>query len=64
MLSDEQFVEIRNLYKLAEESLMEIEREIARNGILDNGLSDSSESFEQGYLNAIECICNILEINI
>ena len=56
--------EIRNLYKESLESLELVENHIKNYGILDNGLSDSTESFEQGYVNAIECVCNILGIKL
>lgn len=64
MLKQEQIQEIKELYYLSKKDLWEIELQLEKYSTLDNGLSDSTESFEQGYVNAIENICNILGIEL
>lgn len=64
MLSDEQMTDLKIAYQTACEELEEIEKNIEKYGILDNGISDATETFEQGYKNALDFIMNLLEIKI
>ena len=61
-VSDKQ--RIRDVYKESLRDLAEVERYIYKHGQLDNGLTDSAESFEQGFVNGIEFVCRILEIEM
>ena len=63
MLSSEQMENIKILYRTAINELNELSIHMEVYGKLDNGLINSSESYEQGYRDAIECMCNILEID-
>ncbi len=55
---------IRDVYRESLRDLEVVENYIYKHGQLDNGLTDSAESFEQGFVNGIEFICRILEIEI
>lgn len=61
-ISKEQLKRILDSYNCNKEDLSNIENYISRNGCLQNGLSEASESFEQGYNNAMEYVFNILGI--
>jgi hypothetical protein len=41
-----------------------VEKHIYKHGQLDNGLTDSAESFEQGFVNGVEFVCRVLKIEL
>ena len=55
---------IRDVYRESLRDLAQVERYIYKHGQLDNGLTDSAESFEQGFVNGIEFVCRILNIEV
>lgn len=55
---------IKELYESAQEDLEEVENQIDEYGILDNGVSDVEETFEQGYVNGVYQVCKILGIDL
>lgn len=64
MITDENITKIKDMYESNKESLALVESTIKRNGVLDSGLSEADESFEQGFNNGIESVCTILGIDL
>lgn len=62
MITAEHVKQLKESYKANKNDLMELKQYIEENGITDNGLTDSTESFEQGYNNALEYVFNMLGI--
>lgn len=63
-ITEEQIKKIKSIYNDNREELSQVRNTIKENGILNNGLSESDESWEQGFNNGIENICSILGINL
>ena len=61
-LTKNQINELKKSYEGNKEDLKNLEMYIRENGITDDGLSDVTESFEQGYNNAMEFVFSILNI--
>lgn len=62
MVTVEHVTKLKEAYKSNKEQLKELEQYINNNGITDDGLTDATESFEQGYNNALEYVFSILGI--
>lgn len=62
-ISAKQMETLKNLYKSNKDSLKELENFISEHGVTDCGLTDATESFEQGYNNAMEQIFNMFGID-
>jgi len=63
-ISDDAIRKIKGAYRSNREELRELENIIDENGITDDGISDVSISFEQGYNNALEFVLTLLAIDI
>lgn len=61
-ISKAQIEEIKALYNTNKGFLDEVEKEFEDCGILQSGCQDISETFEQGYNNALENVFSILGI--
>ena len=61
-ITSEQIRELKESYKDNKASLEELEEYIEENGITDEGLTDVTESFEQGWNNAMEFVFSVLNI--
>lgn len=61
-ITDEQIKKLKEDYKYNKESLEDLENFIEEYGMTDDGLSDVTESFEQGYNNALEFVFSTLGI--
>lgn len=57
-----QIKKIRESYDANKTDLKKLEVCISANGITDDGISDVSASFEQGYNNALEFVFSVLGI--
>lgn len=53
---------LKGTYEANKEDLRELEVCIAKYGVTDDGCSDVTESFEQGYNNAMEFVFKVLGI--
>lgn len=62
MVMEEKVKMLKESYKANKKDLMELKQYIDENGATDDGLTDATESFEQGYNNALEYVFNILGI--
>lgn len=62
MASVKEINRIKELLDSAKEDLKVVEDHIDQYGILDNGVSDSTDTFEQGYVNALEQVLKILGV--
>jgi hypothetical protein len=62
-ITKEQIEKLKSTYEGNKEELKQLEEEIARYDITDSGISDVTESFEQGYNNALEYVFRVLGIN-
>ncbi len=62
IITNEQIKLLKDAYEINKEDLMNLERYIRENGITDDGCTDATESFEQGYNNALEWVFNVLGI--
>lgn len=63
-ITKEQIEELKGTYEANKEDLKEVRRYINKYDILDNGVSEVEETFEQGYNNALEYVFRVLGINI
>lgn len=54
--------ELLNIYESNKEDLKRIKHEIRKYGQTNDGLTDATESFEQGYNNALELVFDKLGI--
>lgn len=63
-ITPKQIAIITGMYQDNKETLAQLEETIRQNGITDDGITDAANSFEQGYNNAIEQLCNVLGIQL
>ncbi len=61
-ITKEQIANLKDAYESNKEELKYIEDYIEEHGMTDNGLTDATESFEQGYNNALEFVFRTLEL--
>ena len=61
-ITSEQIMKLKESYEDNKATLEELEEYIEENGITDEGLSDVTESFEQGWNNAMEFVFSVLGI--
>ena len=62
-IAKEQIAKLKDAYESNKEELKYIEDYIRKWGATDDGLTDATESFEQGYNNALEFVFRVLEEN-
>ena len=62
-ITKEQIAKLKDAYESNKETLREVEEYIEEYGMTDDGLTDATESFEQGYNNALEFVFRVLEEN-
>lgn len=62
VLSVEQVTQLKEVYQSNKEDLKNLEQYIKENGITDDGVIDATNSFEQGWNNALEYVFNVLGI--
>lgn len=62
VLTDKQVDKLKAMYESNKEQLQELEQYIKVNGITDDGVIDATNSFEQGFNNALEQVFNMLGI--
>jgi hypothetical protein len=60
-ITKEQVAKLKDAYESNKEILREVEEHIEEYGMTDDGLTDATESFEQGYNNALEFVFRVLE---
>lgn len=61
-ITREQMERLMSVYNDNKEELNKLEEFINENGITDDGISDVTVSFEQGYNNALEYVFSVLGI--
>lgn len=61
-ITKEQITNLKDAYEGNKEELKYVEDYIKEYGMTDDGLSDATESFEQGYNNALEFVFRILDL--
>ena len=62
-ITNEQIAKLKDAYESNKETLREVEEYIEEYGMTDDGLTDATESFEQGWNNALEFVFRVLEDN-
>ena len=62
-ITKEQIAKLKDAYEGNKRQLKEVEEYIEEYGMTDDGLTDATESFEQGYNNALEFVFRVLEEN-
>ena len=62
-ITKKQIAKLKDAYEGNKEELKYIEDYIRKWGATDDGLTDATESFEQGYNNALEFVFRVLEEN-
>ena len=62
-ITTEQITKLKDAYESNKEELKYVEDYIKKWGATDDGLTDATESFEQGYNNALEFVFRVLEDN-
>ena len=63
-ITKEQIEQLKGTYEANKEDLKQLDNDLEKYGYaLDNGISDVTESFEQGYNNALEYVFRVLGIN-
>ena len=62
-ITKEQIAKLKDAYESNKETLREVEEYIEEYGMTDSGLADATESFEQGWNNALEFVFRVLEDN-
>ena len=62
IITNEQIILLKDAYESNKEDLRNLERYIREGWITDDGCIDVTESFEQGYNNALEWVFNVLGI--
>lgn len=62
IITDEMAKNLIETYKCNREDLCELERIIYEDGIIEDGITDITDTFEQGYNNALEYVFHILGI--
>ena len=55
-ITNEQIAKLKDSYENNKGDLRELRNYIRENGMTDDGLSDATESFEQGWNNAMEYV--------
>ena len=63
MVTVENVKQLKEVYKSNKEDLKNLEQYIKENGITDDGLTDSTISFEQGWNNAFEYVFKVFGIS-
>ena len=61
-ISEKQIKSLKEAYEDNKCELAEVESTISNYGCCNNGLAEASESFEQGWNNAMEFVFQVLEI--
>lgn len=61
-ITKEQVEKLKESYESNKEDLKGLKRYIRKYGMTDDGLADATESFEQGWNNALEFVFRILEL--
>ena len=61
-MTNEQITMLKEAYYSNKEDLAKVEAYINKYGCTDDGITDVSESFEQGYNNALEMVFHTLGI--
>ena len=61
-ISESQIEKLKDIYASNKEDLERLEAFIKEHGSTNEGLTDATESFEQGYNNALWQVFNILGI--
>lgn len=61
-ITKEQIAKLKDTYEGNKVFLREIEEYIEEYGMTDDGLTDATESFEQGYNNALEFVFRVLGV--
>ena len=62
-ITTEQIAKLKDAYESNKMDLKDIEEYIEEYGMTDDGLTDATESFEQGWNNALEFVFRVLEEN-
>ena len=63
-ITKEQIGKLKGTYEANKEDLRELEKCIREYGVTGDGCSDATESFEQGYNNALEYVFGVLGIEL
>ena len=61
-ITKEQITKLKDAYEGNKEELKYVEDYIEKYGMTSDGLNDATESFEQGYNNALEFVFKVLGI--
>ena len=61
-ITNEQIAKLKESYESNKEDLKGLKRYIRKYGMTDDGITDVTESFEQGYNNAFELVFRVLEL--
>ena len=64
VITKEQIDLLRGVYIANKEDLKQVEEDIEAFGETDDGVSNATESFEQGYNNALEYVFKALGIEL
>lgn len=62
IITVERVKKLKEAYQSNKEDLKDLEQYIKENGITDDGITDVTNSFEQGYNNALEYVFDVLDI--
>ena len=61
-ITEKQIAKLKEAYECNKEALIELEEHIEEYEMTDDGLTDATESFEQGYNNALEFVFRVLGV--
>ena len=61
-ITKKQIAKLKDVYEENKEAFIELEEHIEEYGMTDDGLTDATESFEQGYNNALEFVFRVLGV--
>ena len=61
-ITKKQIAKLKENYEGNKEALKDLEEYIEEYGMTDDGLTDATESFEQGWNNALEFVFRILGV--
>ena len=61
-ITEKQIAKLKEAYECNKEALIELEERIEEYEMTDDGLTDATESFEQGYNNALEFVFRVLGV--
>jgi len=64
MLTEKQQKILKDSYKANEKDLKKVQRYVNKYGCTEDGLSDASESFEQGWNNALQFVFSTLGVRV